>query len=45
MRTVLLRTGRHREQRPRSWDDLPDAEAEDAAGILKAIEGLLEQLR
>jgi putative hydrolase of the HAD superfamily len=41
MRTVRIRTGRHREQRPRSWDETPDAEVEDAAGILKAIEAML----
>jgi putative hydrolase of the HAD superfamily len=43
MRTVLIRTGRHREQQPRSWDERPDAEAMDAAGILKAIETMLEK--
>jgi putative hydrolase of the HAD superfamily len=43
MRTVLLRTGRHREQQPRSWDEIPDAEAEDAQGIVKAIDWLLSQ--
>jgi hypothetical protein len=37
MRTVLLRTGRHRDQKPRSWDERPDAEVEDAEGILKAV--------
>jgi HAD superfamily hydrolase (TIGR01549 family) len=41
MRTVLLRTGRHREQRARSWDDLPDAEVSDAAGILAAVHQIL----
>ncbi len=43
MRTVLIRTGRHREQQPRSWEERPDFEVEDAAGILRAIETLLEQ--
>ncbi|HEU0074264.1 MAG TPA: HAD family hydrolase [Dehalococcoidia bacterium] len=43
MRTVRIRTGRHRAQRPRSWDETPDAEVEDAPGILKAIEGLLNE--
>jgi putative hydrolase of the HAD superfamily len=42
MRTVLIRTGRHREQRPRSWDERPDAEVMDAAGILKATETMLD---
>lgn len=41
MRTVLIRTGRHRDQRVRSWDETPDAEVEDAAGILEAIETML----
>jgi putative hydrolase of the HAD superfamily len=40
MPTVLLRTGRHFAQQPRSWDEIPDAEVHDAAGILRAIEGL-----
>jgi putative hydrolase of the HAD superfamily len=42
MRTVLIRTGRHREQQARSWDELPDAQAVDAAGILRAIETMLD---
>jgi putative hydrolase of the HAD superfamily len=42
MRTVRIRTGRHREQRPRAWDETPDAEVEDAAGILAAIDTLLD---
>jgi putative hydrolase of the HAD superfamily len=42
MGTVLIRTGRHREQQPRSWDERPDAEAMDAAGILRAIETMLD---
>jgi putative hydrolase of the HAD superfamily len=41
MRTIRIRTGRHRDQRPRSWDETPDAEVEDAAGILEAIEVML----
>ena len=43
MLTVLIRTGRHREQRPRSWDEVPDAEVKDAPGILVAIERLIER--
>ena len=42
MRTVLIRTGRHREQMPRSWDERPDFEVEDAAGILLAVETLVD---
>jgi HAD superfamily hydrolase (TIGR01549 family) len=41
MRTVLIRTGRHRDQQPRSWDEVPDFEVTDAAGILTAVEKLL----
>ena len=41
MRTVRLITGRHRDQEPGSWDELPDHEVEDAAGILSAIEAIL----
>ncbi len=41
MRAVLLRTGRHIAQQPRSWDEIPDAEVHDAADILTAIEALL----
>ncbi len=43
MRTVRILTGRHRDQKPRSWDEIPDIEVEDAAGILRAIEALLAE--
>lgn len=43
MRTVLLRTGRHLHQQPRSWDEIPDAEVDDAPGILKAVLSLLDE--
>jgi HAD superfamily hydrolase (TIGR01662 family) len=43
MRTVLIRTGRHREQQARSWDEVPDAEVEDAAGILRAVTSILDE--
>jgi len=42
MRTVLIRTGRHREQQPRSWEEIPNFEVEDATGILRAVEKLLD---
>ena len=42
MRTVRIRTGRHRTQEARSWDELPDAEVEDSADLLRAIESLIE---
>jgi HAD superfamily hydrolase (TIGR01549 family) len=43
MGTVRLLHGRHREQRPRSWDEMPDHEVSDAAGILTAIDAILAQ--
>jgi putative hydrolase of the HAD superfamily len=42
MRTILIRTGRHQHQQPRSWDEAPDREATDALGILSAIENFLD---
>jgi HAD superfamily hydrolase (TIGR01509 family) len=41
MRTVLVRTGRHAAQQPRSWDEVPDYEVTDASGILLAVEKLI----
>jgi ribonucleotide monophosphatase NagD (HAD superfamily) len=39
MRTVLFRTGRHRGQQPRSWEEeRPDAEVHDVAGLTFAID-------
>jgi HAD superfamily hydrolase (TIGR01662 family) len=43
MKTVLIRTGRHCEQQPRSWDECPDREVSDAAGILRAVVELTEK--
>ena len=43
MRTVRIRTGRHRDQKPRSWDEMPDVEVEDAAGILKGVLHIIEE--
>jgi HAD superfamily hydrolase (TIGR01549 family) len=43
MKTVLIRTGRHCEQQPRSWDEMPDREVDDAAGILRAVVELTEK--
>jgi putative hydrolase of the HAD superfamily len=42
MRTVLFRTGRHRSQQPRSWEERPDVEVHDVAGLERAIMGLLD---
>jgi putative hydrolase of the HAD superfamily len=41
MRTILFRTGRHREQQPRSWEELPDAEVQAAGELLPVIDALL----
>jgi HAD superfamily hydrolase (TIGR01549 family) len=35
--TVLFRTGRHREQQARSWDELPDAEVTSVDGLERVI--------
>jgi putative hydrolase of the HAD superfamily len=37
MRTVLLRTGRHAGQQPRSWDEMPHAEVHDVEELEAAI--------
>lgn len=40
MQTILFRTGRHREQQPRSWEEVADAEVHDADGLRAAIDEL-----
>jgi putative hydrolase of the HAD superfamily len=40
--TVLIRTGRHIAQQPRSFEEIPDAECRDAAGLLVAVRALSE---
>jgi HAD superfamily hydrolase (TIGR01509 family) len=40
MRTVLIRTGRHIHQQPRTWDERPDHEVHDAPTIESAIAAL-----
>jgi putative hydrolase of the HAD superfamily len=42
MRTVLLRTGRHIAQQPRSWDERPDVEVHSTAELLPAILSLVD---
>ncbi len=42
MPTVLLRTGRHRDQQPRSWDERPDVEVHDVPALEQAIYLLLQ---
>jgi ribonucleotide monophosphatase NagD (HAD superfamily) len=42
MRTVLFRTGRHRTQQPRSWEERPDVEVHDVACLARAIMHLLD---
>ena len=43
MRTVLVRTGRHIAQQPRSWDERPDVEVHTTAELLRAILSLVEE--
>jgi putative hydrolase of the HAD superfamily len=42
MCTVLLRTGRHIAQQPRSWDERPDVEVHTTAELLPAILSLVD---
>src|SRR5262249_44053747 len=42
MRAVRLVTGRHAQQRPRSWLEVPDATVSDVAGLARALDALLE---
>ncbi|MEA2640210.1 MAG: putative hydrolase of the superfamily [Chloroflexota bacterium] len=43
MRTILLRTGRHIDQQPRTWEEAPDVEVRDVRGIEAAIGYLVRQ--
>ncbi|MGD9934491.1 MAG: HAD family hydrolase [Dehalococcoidia bacterium] len=43
MKTVLLRSGRHRAQQPRSWDEEPDVTVFDSQGIADGIEQLRQR--
>jgi HAD superfamily hydrolase (TIGR01662 family) len=43
MKTVRIRTGRHCDQQPRSWDECPDREVSDAEGILRSVIELTEK--
>ena len=43
MRTVLFRTGRHIDQRPRSAEEVPDAEVGDADELRAALETMLDR--
>lgn len=42
MAAVLFRTGRHIAQQPRSFEEIPDAECRDPAGLLAAIQAIRE---
>jgi putative hydrolase of the HAD superfamily len=42
MRTVLLRTGRHIAQQPRSWDERPHVEVHTTAELMPAILSLVD---
>jgi putative hydrolase of the HAD superfamily len=41
MGAVLFRTGRHIDQRPRSWEELPDREVRDADELSAALDDLI----
>jgi HAD superfamily hydrolase (TIGR01509 family) len=41
MRTVLLRSGFHKDQRPRTWQEVPDFEVGDVHGMRAAIESAI----
>lgn len=43
MKAVLIRTGRHRNQQPRTPGEVPHAEVHDAAGMAGAIHALLSE--
>jgi putative hydrolase of the HAD superfamily len=43
MRAILFRTGRHIEQQPRSWRELPDVEVRDVPGLALAISAMLDR--
>ncbi len=45
MRSVLLRTGRHREQQVRSWDEVPYAEVHDVESLRQTLLHLLDGSR
>jgi HAD superfamily hydrolase (TIGR01662 family) len=42
MRAILFRTGRHIEQQPRSWRELPDFEVRDVPELAFAINSILD---
>jgi ribonucleotide monophosphatase NagD (HAD superfamily) len=42
MRAVLVRTGRHIDQQPRTWEEVPDAEVPDVEGLRTALRRMLE---
>lgn len=43
MKTVRFKTGRHKEQRPRSWLEVPDAEVEDVPALQEALLRLISE--
>jgi putative hydrolase of the HAD superfamily len=45
MRAVLFRTGRHADQRPRSWDEIPDAEVQSVPDLEAAIVHMIGEAR
>jgi putative hydrolase of the HAD superfamily len=41
MATVLVRTGRHADQQPRSWMEIPDEIVRDVPGLAQVLDRLL----
>ena len=45
MRAILFRTGRHIDQQPRSWRELPDMEVHDVPGLEASLDALSRDVR
>lgn len=41
MAAILFRTGRHREQQPRTFGELPDATVTSVADLARALDGII----
>jgi putative hydrolase of the HAD superfamily len=44
MGAILFRTGRHIEQQPRSWEEVPDREVWDVDALIAALDDLISNL-
>lgn len=45
MAAILFRTGRHRDQQPRTFDEVPDAEVTTVDGLATALDALINARR